>query len=309
MGDRRRVGYLAISLLAIYSFGGSSQANAGVTSYCRLDSALWLGCPVAAGKTAGESCGCPAPGGGAAVVQGHIRAAGDEQIVEIHSENAKVVLGISSIDGPVAAFVPQDLVEHRNHVRTAEQRHLLEIYDFFHVHDSGAPLWSPLTPARAFIRASDIAPPGLGGYGVVALRAKPTSANKERLGRVCQAFLASLPPQLSLPVGIPVAQQMITFWPVDDTQTIDASHSECGVLLDHYDLHGGLAAIGDADAQGNALAGQGPFLIGWSPSNSRYIKDAVVLVLDMSALETQASFDEVFLTWQVPLRREPPFRH
>ena len=38
-----------------------------------------------------------------------------------------------------------------------------------------------LAPARSYLRAADIPPPSIGAYGVVALRAKPTSANRQRL--------------------------------------------------------------------------------------------------------------------------------
>jgi hypothetical protein len=196
---------------------------------------------------------------------------------------------------------------------------MLQIYDFFHFHNLGTPQpeqppppessppapWLPLTPARAFMPAKDIPQRDVGAYGVVALKAKSTRASRERLGMACQAFLASLPPQKSLPPGIPIAQQMITIWPIDNPQAIDPDDSDCNVLLDRYDLYGGLAAVQDAVLQGKTLAGRGPFLIGWSPSNSRRVRDAVVLVIDMSAFDTQASFDEAFLFWQRKVVEDP----
>ena len=50
----------------------------------------------------------------------------------------------------------------------------------------------------------------------------------------------------------------------------------------------------DAEQQGAKLDGPGPFLIGWSPSNSRGIPDKVVLVVNMSSFESQDSFDNAF---------------
>lgn len=169
----------------------------------------------------------------------------------------------------------------------------------------GVPPPQPLTPARAFLPASDIPPPNVAAYGVVALKAKPTPASKERLGMLCESFLATLPPQQRLPAGIPITQQMITIWPIDDPAVAQPSQESCKLVLDHYDLYSGQLAIADAIAQGKKLSGRGPFLIGWSPSNSRYIPDAVVLLVDMSEFESQASFDEAMMFWQRKIVEDP----
>ncbi len=162
---------------------------------------------------------------------------------------------------------------------------------------------APLYPVRVFLQGKDVPPPGLGAYGVVALKAKPTSASAARLAMLCQSFLASLPPQSSLPAGTPLSAQMVTFWPVDDRPVPAAA--ECPTLLDHYDLWAGQSAIHDAAAQGNDVSGRGPFLIGWSPSTSRLRPDAIVLVVDLSQFEAQASFDEALLFWQRKVVEDP----
>jgi hypothetical protein len=300
-------------LLVTVGFVASAQARAE-DAYCRLDSTPWLGCPAEGTKSADHTCGCAATGVSATRVRGHVQPTGDEEMFLISSESTKLALGISSIAGPVAAFVPRTLIVHRDQADTAERQQMLQIYDFFHFHNFGAPQseppprrqsWLPLAPARAFMPAKDIPPPDVGAYGVVALKAKPTPVSRERLGIACQAFLASLPPQKSLPPSIPLAQQMITVWPIDNPQAIGPDDSNCNVLLEHYDLYGGLAAVQDAVLQGETLAGRGPFLIGWSPSNSRRVPNAVVLVIDMSAFDTQASFDEAFLFWQHKVVEDP----
>jgi hypothetical protein len=53
------------------------------------------------------------------------------------------------------------------------------------------------------------------------------------------------------------------------------------------------------------VSGRGPFLIGWSPSSSRGVPDAVVLVIDMSLFESQASFDDAFRFWQRRIVEDP----
>jgi hypothetical protein len=76
--------------------------------------------------------------------------------------------------------------------------------------------------------------------------------------------------------------------------------------VDHYDLVGGILAIQDASRhQGAKLEGIGPFLIGWSPSNARGVPDKVVLIFDLSRLESQASFDEAFTIWQKRIVENP----
>jgi hypothetical protein len=117
-----------------------------------------------------------------------------------------------------------------------------------------------LTPTRAFLRAQDIPPRGVGAYGVVAFRALPTTSSRTRLLRVCQSFLASLPPQTSLPRSIPVADQMVTVWPLITPHGTEAELIHCDYLIDNYDLYGGLSAIQDARSQEHPLTGRGPFL-------------------------------------------------
>jgi hypothetical protein len=163
----------------------------------------------------------------------------------------------------------------------------------------------PLIPTRAFLPSSKIPPPDVGAYGVAALRAKSTPANAARLGMFCTAFIKTLPSQYSLPVGMPVTQEMVTIWPIDTPKPVTLPQENCEFLLEHYDLFGGESAIADATAQGKNLSGRGPFLIGWSPSNSRYVPDAVVLVVDMSDFDTQDSFDEALMFWQRKIVENP----
>ena len=162
-----------------------------------------------------------------------------------------------------------------------------------------------LVPARVFLRAADVPPPSIGAYGIVALRSKPTSANRERLLRTCAAFVAHLPRQEVLPASIPLSDQMLTIWPLDDPNATGAKNDDCNFIIDHYDLFGGISAIQDAQRQGATLGGVGPFLIGWSPSNARGVPDKVVLVLDLSSFESQDSFDQAFLFWQKKIVEDP----
>jgi len=168
-----------------------------------------------------------------------------------------------------------------------------------------APSERMLRPARAFLRAAEIPPAAIGAYGVVALRARSTAASRQRLLGVCTAFVASLPRQDTLPGSVALGDQMLTVWPLDNPEAEQARLDTCEFLVDHYDLYGGLSAIQDAERQGASLDGRGPFLIGWSPSNSRGIADKIVLIVDMSAFESQDSFDNAFRFWQEKIVQDP----
>lgn len=99
---------------------------------------------------------------------------------------------------------------------------------------------------------------------------------------------------------------MLTIWPLDEPDASEALKDDCDFAVDHYDLVGGILAIQDASRhQGADLEGMGPFLIGWSPSNARGVPDKVVLIFDLSRLESQASFDEAFTIWQKRIVENP----
>ncbi|MGA7387772.1 MAG: hypothetical protein WA322_15910 [Pseudolabrys sp.] len=99
---------------------------------------------------------------------------------------------------------------------------------------------------------------------------------------------------------------MLTIWPLDEPDASEALKDDCDFAVDHYDLAGGILAIQDASRhQGVNLEGIGPFLIGWSPSNARGVPDKVVLIFDLSSLESQASLDEAFVIWQKRIVENP----
>jgi hypothetical protein len=77
-------------------------------------------------------------------------------------------------------------------------------------------------------------------------------------------------------------------------------------MVSGYDLKTGLDAIHDADPKNNNLAERrGPFLIAWSPSESRYRGDSLVLIMDLSSIDEQESFMEVFKSWRHKITDDP----
>lgn len=170
------------------------------------------------------------------------------------------------------------------------------------------PSLSPsLQPVRALITPSDMPPAGVPAYGMVAFGALPLPDDRARFDAVCRAFRSTLltPGQVA---GTPIAAQMITFWPVRDRAGLAGDDPSCDAMIDGYDLKAGLDAIRDADMRKEQLAARrGPFLIAWSPSASRAKPDAVILVIDMSAMSSARSFQDVFVTWRQKIIDDPKF--
>ena len=98
---------------------------------------------------------------------------------------------------------------------------------------------------------------------------------------------------------------MITVWPLDNPEAEEARRDDCDYALDHYDLVASEAAIRDAHVQHADFSGEGPYLVGWSPSNSRTVPDALVLVVDLSADTTQPQIDQKFLFWKNEIVEDP----
>lgn len=162
-----------------------------------------------------------------------------------------------------------------------------------------------LIPARAYMRAADIPPADVGAYGLVVMQAKSTPANRNKLLMVCSSFVAHFPKSESLPSSIRPIDRMVTIWPVDAPDAAQVKADDCGFVTDHYDLLAAEAAINDAQHQNARFDGDGPYLVGWSPSNTRGIADKLVLVVDLSNFNSQVSIDRAFLFWKNKIVQNP----
>jgi hypothetical protein len=169
--------------------------------------------------------------------------------------------------------------------------------------ESSAALKNSLTPTREYLPARDIPPSGVGAYGLVALHAKPTTANQKKLAMVCKSFIAYFPRSKTSLASL--SDQMLTIWPLDEPEAERAKTDDCEFVLEHYDLDASAAAMNDARIQNATFDGEGPYLIGWSPANSRGFADKLVLVVDMSADNSQISIDRKFLFWKNKIVENP----
>jgi hypothetical protein len=177
---------------------------------------------------------------------------------------------------------------------------------------TAAPHQAPeLRAVRALIEPAEMPPREVAGYGIVAFTTRPQPYDVERYKTICEAYKATLTSQAELPPDTPLAEQMITYWPIVNKNTPEARRADCPHLVDNYALRLGLDAIQDADKKKEGLASRrGPFLIAWAPSDSRFVPDALVLVFDLSSLDGERSFTEVFQDWRQHITDKPElWRH
>jgi len=163
-----------------------------------------------------------------------------------------------------------------------------------------------LRAVRALIEPAEMPPREVAGYGIVAFTTRPQRHDVERYKTICEAYKATLTSQAELPPDTPLSEQMITYWPIVDKDTPEARRADCPHLVANYALRLGLDAIQDADKQKGRLASRrGPFLIAWAPSDSRFVPDALVLVFDLSSIDGERSFTEVFQDWRQHITDNP----
>lgn len=165
-----------------------------------------------------------------------------------------------------------------------------------------------LHPVRQYLREKDIPPFGVAAYGIVALKSKPTAANRNKLTMVCESFLAHFDKAEFAPH--PRSDQMVTVWPLNHPESPMAKSDDCNWILGDYALGAASTAMAFATKQRMTFEGEGPFLLGWSPASSRFEPDELVLMVDMSASNDQASIDHNFDFWKDEIVRDPAtWRH
>ncbi len=202
------------------------------------------------------------------------------------------------VSAPAAspATVPADASASVSHRRAGGQFHALK-------HRGLGELGSELQPVRSYLSAKDIPPANVGAYGLVVFHSKATSANRAKLKMVCNSFVAFFPRSKSSTAA--PDDQMVTVWPLDKPTAKQAKEDDCDYVVDHYDLAAAEDAIRDAEAQHASLDGAGPYLVGWSPSKARGVPNALVLVVDLSADNSQATIDAKFLFWKNKIIEDP----
>lgn len=167
-----------------------------------------------------------------------------------------------------------------------------------------------LRASRSFLPPHDFPPVDFAAYGIVAFPARAVPATEARHVMICEAYVATLPTPSDLPV--PVEEQMVTVWPLDSEEIAarlqaesrdPASFNACPEAVRHYHLPTTLLAIRHALVDVGAR--DGPFLLAWSPSSDKGKEDALVLVADLSGLESYLSILGKFQQWREDIEHNP----
>jgi ABC-type sugar transport system substrate-binding protein len=168
-----------------------------------------------------------------------------------------------------------------------------------------------LLSTRQFIQPQDFPPLTTAAYGIVAFPQGGTRDQKDRMKNICEAYYQTFP--RASEVSTPIAQQMVTVWPVDSPQSLiqiskkTGNVETCESAVEHYGLTTSLKAIKEAESttRGISLTGSGPFLLGWAPSSEKGKKDTLVLVVDLSGATTGDQYLGYFRQWRSDIERNP----
>lgn len=167
-----------------------------------------------------------------------------------------------------------------------------------------------LRASRIFSGPEEYPPTNFAAYGILAFKATASNFDVERHKMICEAFIHAVMPSEKL--APPPKSQMVTVWPMASSQHASAATKAridrtCDVAVSNYGLPIAIAAIRDAEATGEALNGEGPFLIAWSPPSAKGNAKAVVLLADLSDIAEYKVASEVMYKWVQDIEKNPQY--
>lgn len=168
----------------------------------------------------------------------------------------------------------------------------------------------PLTLAsRTFAGPQGYPPSDFAAYGIVIFRSRSTSFDADRHKLICEAYISAIPHFTELEVKR--EGQMVTVWPVESDKVADRinrleRNKTCELAVRNYGLKTALDATIDAGSAGVQFGdGRGPFLIAWSPANTKGLPDAVVLKADLSHVDSIQQAKSIFEKWVSDIEKNP----
>lgn len=164
--------------------------------------------------------------------------------------------------------------------------------------------------ARIFAGPGQYPPSAFAAYGILAFPSRAAPADMTRQTMLCNAYIAALPHSTEL--ALPLDQQMVTVWPLNDDKVADdlnaeASSEVCETAIRNYHLPAALQAIRDAGPERIGRAARGPFLLAWSPANAKGSPTAPVLMADLSDVTTYEQARAIFVLWRTDIEANPEY--
>jgi hypothetical protein len=166
----------------------------------------------------------------------------------------------------------------------------------------------PILASRLFAGPTQFPPHDFAAYGILAFKTRATADDTPRYEMMCNAYVAGL--LHFTDVKAPLKRQMVTVWPIEsDNQAIRINkmprESLCPEAVRRYGLPTSLEAIGSARRSHMRFDDTGPYLLAWSPSETKGQPDALVLVSDLSDVTTLDQAKQLFFDWFSKIQENP----
>lgn len=168
----------------------------------------------------------------------------------------------------------------------------------------------PAHSARVYMKPGSSPDDRIAAYGMVAFPLETTRQHPERLAQFCAAYVES---EKHEPVpGLPAsAPRMATVWPVSASVATDALSrlndvQKCETAVLNYGAAMADQAIYDAELTGIEINGRGPFLLAWSPASAKGSANALVLIANLSNIDTPEAALAAMRRWQTDVEFNPP---
>jgi outer membrane protein OmpA-like peptidoglycan-associated protein len=166
----------------------------------------------------------------------------------------------------------------------------------------------PILASRLFAGPTQYPPNDFAAYGIVAFKTRATPDDNPRYEMICDAYVAGL--LHFTDVKVPLKKQMVTVWPIEsDGQATRINkmtrESLCPEAVRHYGLPISLEAIESARRSNVRFDDAGPFLLAWSPSETKGQPDALVLVSDLSDVTNSEQAKQIFFDWFSKIQENP----
>lgn len=171
----------------------------------------------------------------------------------------------------------------------------------------------PIRTTRVFSGPEQYPPCDFAAYGIVAFKSGATSETRARHMMLCEAYVATFPHASQ--ITAPPEMQMVTAWPVVEDKIaedlnksvkIGAPLSEgCSRAVDSYGLVLAMRAMQDAQITDKKFDGRGPYLLPWPPGDKKGQADALILVYDLSHIQSHETAMLRFQQWRDDIEENP----
>lgn len=174
--------------------------------------------------------------------------------------------------------------------------------------------------SRSFAGPTQFPPENFAAYGILAFPDDPSSSEtlSTRFDLFCKAFMGGISTVEELVIsGVRIDAQMVTVVPVDSNAVSEAartaanSTAACAIARENYGNLAARTSIIEANRAPeltdgvDRLDGRGPFLIAWSPGETKGSNDAIVLVTDLTNSVSEEQITSDIRLWVETIQQNP----